>query len=103
MDELSKAILLLVNFKNQAAKKHLNLVSTQGNQPAYSESCEQMVEILLSQYAIKKNNNPNNNNQDKKGDKGRKDDNTKSEEKDDNVEGTTGMHVGEVTSIPSGF
>ena len=46
-------------------------------------------------YTIKSVNNP----RDKKGDKnGKKDDETKSENKDNNITGTTGAHVGETTT-----
>ena len=59
-----------------------------------------MARFLLSQYAIKKNNNlnNNNNNRDKKGDKSKKDNSTKSEDKNDNATGTVCTYVGEAAS-----
>ena len=61
-DDLSKTMLLLLNSKNEAAKKNLFLTFAQGNQSMYPGSYEQMAHFLSSQYAIKKNNKSNNNN-----------------------------------------
>ena len=96
--DLAKAMLLLVNSKNEAAKKDLRLAYAQGNLTAYPGGCEKMARFLLSQYANKKTNNPINNNRGKKGDKNKKDDNAKSEDKGDDNAGTAGAHVGEAAS-----
>ena len=62
-DGLGKAIIFLLNSKNDPAKKDLRLIYAQGNHSAYLEleNTEKMARLIASQYAYKKNNNPNNN------------------------------------------
>ena len=60
--DLAKAILLLVNSKNELARNDLYLAYAQGNLKAYPGGCEKIARFLLSQYANKKTNNPDNNN-----------------------------------------
>ena len=47
-------MLLLVNLKNEIAKKDLRLAYAQGNLSAYPDSCEKIARFLLSQYANKR-------------------------------------------------
>ena len=95
-EHLSKAIILLVNSQNEAAKKDLGLAYALGNQTVYPKRYGENSRFLLSQYTTKKNNNPNNCN--KKGDKNKQDDNTQPEDnKNDNIT-TAGVHVAEATS-----
>ena len=75
VDALNKAMLLLMNLKNDNAKKDLRLAFSQGNKIAYPLNLVSMARCLLSQYNIK---NVNNNPCDKKGNKnGKKGDETK--------------------------
>ena len=62
-DSSTKAMLLLMNSKNDAAKKDLRLSYSQGNKKAYPETVEVMARYLLTQYNNKVSNNPH----DKKG------------------------------------
>ena len=94
VDALNKAMLLLMNSKNNNAKKDLHLAYSQGNKLAFSLNVESMARYLLPMYNIKSINNHHN----KKGNKNRKKgDEPKSEDKDNNNIGTTGAHVGETT------
>ena len=63
-DASTKAMLLLMNSKNDAAKKDLCLSYSQGNKKAYPETAESMARYLSTQY----NNKVLNNSCDKKGD-----------------------------------
>ena len=47
-DASTKAMLLLMNSKNDAAKKDLRLLYSQGNKKAYPESVEAMARYLLT-------------------------------------------------------
>ena len=77
-------MLLLMNLKNNNAKKDLRLANSQGNKLAYSLDVESMAKYLSSMYNIKNVSNPCN----KKGDKnGKKDDEPKSEYKANNNTG----------------
>ena len=83
-----------MNSKEDNAKKDLRLAYSQGNKLSYPVNVESMARYLLMMYNIKNVNNPC----DKKGDKNRKkDDEPKSEDKDNNNTGTTGAHAGETT------
>ena len=87
-----------MNSKNKAAKKNLLLAYAQGNHSAYLSNMEKMARCLLSQYK-NKNINPNNNPCDKTEEKnGKKGDDAKSEDKDNNNTCTVDAHVGEMTS-----
>ena len=77
-------MLLLLNSKNDNAKKDLRLAYSQGNKIAYPLNLE----------SIKSANNPRDNMGDKNGEKG---DEPKSEDKDNNITCTTDAHVGETT------
>ena len=57
-DAFNKAMLLLMNSKNNNAKKDLHLVYSQGNKIAYPLDVESMTRYLLSMYNIKSVNNP---------------------------------------------
>ena len=81
VDDLAKAMLLLIYWKNISAKKDIYLAFAQGNHSACPQTVEKMARFLLSQY-WNKNINPNNNLWDKNGDKnGKKGDEAKSEDK----------------------
>ena len=56
-------MLLLLNLKNDNAKKDLHLAYSQGNKTAYPLNLESIARYLLSMYSIKSANNP----RDKKG------------------------------------
>ena len=51
-------MLLLLNLKNDNAKKDLRLAYSQGNKTAYPLNPESMARYLLSMYSIKSTNNP---------------------------------------------
>ena len=92
---LNKAMLLLLNLKNNNAKKDLRCAYPQGNKIAYPINLESMARYLLSTYSIKSANNPRY----KKGDKnGKKGDEPKSEDKDNNTSGTACAHIGETAT-----
>ena len=96
MDALNKAMLLLLNSRNNNAKKDLCLAYSQGNKAAYPLNLESMARYLSAMSSIKSANNPRDN---KKEDKnGKKDNEPKSEDKDNNTIGTAGAHVGETTT-----
>ena len=89
-DKLTKAMLYLMNSKNEHARKNLcRLAYSQGNNTAYPPNIESMARYLSTQYP---NNKPANQRGSKKGDK-RKDDNLKSEGKVSNTGGTAGTHI----------
>ena len=67
-DASTKAMLLLMNSKNDAAKKDLRLSYLQGKKKAYPETSEAMARYLSTQYNNKVPNNPRN----KKGDRNSK-------------------------------
>ena len=94
-EALNKAMILSFNSKNNNTKKDLCIAYSQGNNTAYPLNFESMVRHLSSMYSIKSANNP----RDKKGDKnGKKGDEPKSEDKDNNTTGTTGAHVRETAT-----
>ena len=94
-DASTKAMLLLLNSKNDNAKKDLRLSYSQGNKKAYPKSAEAMARYLSTQYTTKTSNNQ----RDKKGDKNsKKGVDSKSEDKDSGNMGTAGAHVGDVTT-----
>ena len=80
-------MLLLINLKNNNAKKDPRLAYLQGNKIAYPLNLELMTKYLSSMYTIKSVNNPRNKKGDKKGKQGNE---PKSEDKDDNITGTAG-------------
>ena len=57
-DASTKAMLLLMNSKNDATKMDLQLLYWQGNKKAYPETAEAMVRYLSTQYNNKVLNNP---------------------------------------------
>ena len=79
-----------MNSKNDNVKKDLRLAYSQGNKTAYPLNLESMARYLLPMYSIKSANNPRDRNGDKNGKKG---DEPKSEDKDNNITGTAGAHV----------
>ena len=88
-------MLLLMNSKNDNAKKDLHFLYSQGHKSAYPVSAEAMARYLSTQYTNKISNNSRN----KRGDENlKKGDNSKSEDKDSTTTGTAGVHVGEVTT-----
>ena len=88
-------MLLLMNSKNDNAKKNLRLSYSKGNKSAYPVSAVAMARCLSTQNTTKTPNNPRN----KKGDKdSKKGDDSKSEDKDSISTGTAGAHVGDVTT-----
>ena len=94
-DALNKAMLLLIDLKNNIAKKNLRLDYSQGNKLACPLNVESMSRCLLYICNIKSVNNSCN----KKGDKNRKKgDEPKSKDKDYNNTSTAGAHVGEITT-----
>ena len=95
-DASTKAMLLLLNSKNNSAKKDLHLSYTQGNKSAYPVSTESMARYLSTQYNTKSINHPRN----RKGEQnGKKGDKSKSEDKDNSNTGTVGAHIGIVTTL----
>ena len=94
LEAQNKAMLLLMNLKNNNAKKDLSFAYVQGNCSAYPETVKSMARFVLLQYNIKTVNNLC----DKKWDKNRKKgDEIKSEDKHNSNTGTAGAHVGEPT------
>ena len=57
-DAFTKAMLLLMNSKNDVAKKDLRLSYSQGNKTAYLVTPEAMARYLATQYNNKVPNNP---------------------------------------------
>ena len=57
-DASTRAMLLLMNSKNDNAKKDLRLLYSQGNKSAYPVSAEAMARYLSTQYTTKIPNNP---------------------------------------------
>ena len=101
-DACTKAMLILMNSKNDAAKRDLRLSYSQGNKKAYPDTEEAMARYLSTQYS----NKPANNQRDKKGKNSKKGDDTKTEPSDTSTSGTAGAHVGETatpkdTTVPS--
>ena len=93
-DELNNSILYLTNLKNNHAKKDLGLAYSQGNLAAYPPIIEGIARYLLIQYP---NNKSTNQRDDKMGDK-KKEDNPKSEDKDNNMVDTVDAHVEDTTT-----
>ena len=84
-----------MNSKNDNAKKDLRLLYSQGNKSASLVTAEAMGRYMLTQYNNKIPNNP----RDKRGDRNsKKGDDSESEDNNTTTTGTTGAHVGEVTS-----
>ena len=98
-DKLGIAMLLLMHLKKKGAKKDLRLAYTQGSHSAYPTKMEKMPRFISSQCK-NKNIDPNNNPCDKKGDKnGRKGDETKLEDKDNNNTCAAGAHIREAALV----
>ena len=98
-DASIKAMLLLMNSKNDAAKKDLHLLQSQGNKKAYPETAEAMARYLSTQYNNKVPNYPRN----KKGDRNsKKGDDNKPEDSNTTTAGTAGAHVGDSTAPSKG-
>ena len=57
-DDSNNAVLLLMNSKNDAVKKNLRLLYSQGNKKAYPETVKAIARYLLTQYNNKVWNNP---------------------------------------------
>ena len=57
-DASTKAMLLLMNSKNDVAKKDLRLSYSQGNKTAYPVTAKSMARYLLAQYNNKVSNYP---------------------------------------------
>ena len=94
-DVSTKAPLLLLNSKNNNTKKDLYLSYTKGKKSAYLTTAKAMARYLSTQYPNKTIGHQS----DKKGDKNRKKvDDSKPENKDNNITGTAGAHIGEVTT-----
>ena len=84
-----------MNSKNNNAKKDLPLAYSQGNKVAYPLNLESMARYLSSMHSIKSAIDPC----DQKGDKnGKKGDEPKSEDKENDNTGTPDAHVGETTT-----
>ena len=94
VDALNQSMLYLMNLKNKNTKKDLRLAYSQGNNTPYPSNIESMARYLSAQYP---NNKPINQREGKKGDK-RKGDDSKSEVKDSNTDGTPGAHVEDTTT-----
>ena len=83
-------MLLLMNSKNDAAKKDLRLLYSQGNKKAYPETVKSMARYLSTQYNNKSTNNPRN----KKGRRNpKKSEDSKPEDSDTTTSGTAGAHI----------
>ena len=94
-DASTKAMLLLMNSKNDAAKKDLRLLYLQGNKTAYPGTTGSMARYLSTQDNNKVPNNPC----DERGDRNsKKGDDAKSEDSDTTTTCTADAHVGEVTT-----
>ena len=94
-DALNKAMFLLMNSKNDNAKKNLRLAYSQGNKLAYPLNVESTARYVSLMYNIKSANNACN----KKGDKnGMKGDEPKSKDKDNCNTSTAGAQVGETAT-----
>ena len=91
----TKTMLFLLNSKNNNTKKDLRLSYSQGNKLAYPTIVKTMAWYLLTQYPNKTIGHQ----LDKKGDNnGKKGNDSKPEDKDNNTIGTVGAHIGEVTT-----
>ena len=90
-------MLLLLNSKNNNTKKDLWLSYTQRNKSAYPTTAKAMTRYLSTQY-LNKNivHQCSGKEEDKNGKKG---DDSKPEDKDNNTTGTVGAHVVEVTNL----
>ena len=82
-------MLYLMNSKNENAKKDLRLAYSQGNNTAYPPNIELIAKCLSTQYS---NNKSTNQRGGKKRDR-RKENNSKSKDKNSNMGGTAGAHV----------
>ena len=89
-DDSVKAMLLLMNSKNDAAKKDLRLSYSQGNKKAYPETVESMARYLSTQYNNKSTNNPRDK---KRGRNPKKSEDSKPEDSDTTTSGTAGAHI----------
>ena len=89
-DDSVKTMLLIMNSKNDAAKKDLRLSYSQGNTKAYPETVKAMARYLSTQYNNKVTNNP----RDKKGGRySKKSDDSKPEDSNTTTSGTAGAHI----------
>ena len=94
-DTVTKDVLLLLNSKNDNAKKDLRLYS-KGDKSAYPLIAKAMTSYMLTQYP---NKNPGHQPNGKIGvQNGKKGDNSKPEDQDNNTTGTVGAHIREVTT-----
>ena len=88
-------MLLLLNSKNNNPKKGLCLSYSQRNKSAYPTTAKAMARYLSTQYPNKTIGHQHN----KKGDEnGKKGDDSKPGDKNNNTSGTAGVHIGEVTT-----
>ena len=95
-DASTKAILLLLNSKNDNTKKDLRLSYPQENKSAYQTTVKAMARYLSTQYPNKTIGHQ----RDKKEGMNRKKGHAfKPEDKDNNAIGTVGAHIGEVTTL----
>ena len=94
-DASTNAMLLLMNSKNDAAKKDLCLLYSQGNKKAYPETAKLMARYLSTQYNNKVPNNPRDKKRDRNSKKG---DDSKPDNSNTTTSGTAGAHVGEATA-----
>ena len=92
-DALNQAMIYEMNSKNETAKKDLRLAYSQGNHTASPPDIEVAARYLSTQYP---NIKPANQRKGNKGNK-RTGDDTKSEDKDSNTDGTASVHVGDTT------
>ena len=89
-DDSVKAMLLLMNSKNDAARKHLRLLYSQGNKKAYPETVKLMTRYLSTQYNNKSTNNP----RDKKGGRNpKKSEDSKPEDSNTTTSGLSLIHI----------
>ena len=94
-DTSTKAMLLLLNSKNNNAKKDLCLLYSQGNISDYPTTAKAMARYLSPQYPNKTIGHQ----RDERGYKnGKKGDDSKPENKDNNTTGNASAHIGKVTT-----
>ena len=84
----------VMNSKNETVKKDLHLAYSQGNHTAYPPNIEAAAQYLSTQYP---NTKPANQRKGNKRNK-RTGDDTKSENKDSNTDGTAGAHIEDTTT-----
>ena len=94
-DASTKAMILLLNFKNNNAKRDLCLLHSQGNKSAYPPTVKEMARYRSTQYPNKTIGHQHDKKEDKNGKKGN---GSKPEDKDNNTTGTADENIGEVTT-----